>query len=307
MAAYEESTFLSITGDPLHKLVWRPDRDPIGVVQLTHGMAEHILRYNGLAEALNDAGFAVVGHNHLGHGETAATKGYFAKRNGWDALLNDMHKVRLDTEKEYPGLPYFLLGHSMGSFLLRCYLFEHSQGLKGTVLSGTGSFSAAEANLGLLLSRFIILLGRGRRPAKLVDTLAFSANNKPFLPAQTHFDWLSRDKEQVKAYVDDPLCGFLFTAKGYHDLFTGLNRLNKAENLQTMSKDLAVLFLAGSRDSVGKNGLGMQRVADAFRDAGMKNITVKLYPEARHEVFNEVNRREVYDDLISWLLDKIGE
>ncbi len=307
MATYEESTILSTTGDKLVKLIWRPDGTPKGVVQLTHGMAEHIMRYDSLAQALNSAGFAVVGHNHLGHGKTAEIQGYFAKKGGWDALLADMHKVRMDTEKEFPGLPYFLLGHSMGSFLVRCYLFEHSQGLKGAVLSGTGAFSASEAGMGLLLSRVLILLGRGKHPSKLVDTLAFSANNKPFLPAQTPFDWLSRDKEQVKVYVDDPMCGFLFTAKGYHDLFTGLDRLTKAESLKAMNKDLSVLFLAGSRDSVGKNGAGMQLVADAFRDAGMKDITVKLYPEARHEVFNEVNRREVYDDLVKWLLSKSGE
>jgi alpha-beta hydrolase superfamily lysophospholipase len=307
MTPYEESTILSTTGDTLIKLVWRPDGTPKGVVQLTHGMAEHIKRYDGLARALNSAGFLAVGHNHLGHGETAVTKGYFAKKGGWDILLNDMHKVRQDTQKEYPGLPYFMLGHSVGSFLVRCYLFSHSQGLRGTVLTGTGAFSKAEIRQGLLLSGLLILLGMGRRPAKLVDTLAFSANNKPFLPAQTPFDWLSRDGEKVKAYANDPMCGFPFTAKGYRDMFTGMKRMADANSMKAMDKGLAVLFLSGSRDPVGKNGLGMQRVVDAFRDAGMKDITVKLYPEARHEVFNELNRQEVYDDLIHWLLGKCGE
>jgi len=247
-----------------------------------------------------------VGHNHLGHGETAVLQGFFAKKDGWDALLSDIHKVRQDTEKEYPGLPYFLLGHSMGSFLVRCYLTNHSQGLSGAVLSGTGYFSPAEARMGLMLSKTLMLLGKGSRPAKLVDTLAFSANNKPFLPAKTPFDWLSRDKAQVQAYVDDKMCGFLFTAKGYHDLFTGLNRLTFKERLKAMDKGLAVLFLSGSRDPVGKNGAGMKQVADAFRDAGLRDITVKLYPDARHEVFNEVNRQEVYTDLINWLISKSG-
>ena len=304
MAAREEVPFLSITGDPLKKRIWRPAGTAKGVVQLTHGMAEHILRYEGLAQALAEKGFAVVGHNHLGHGETAVTQGFFAKAGGWDALLSDMHKVRKDTEKEYPGLPYFLLGHSMGSFLVRCYLFEHSQGIRGAVLSGTGAFTPAEARLGLFLSGTLMLLGRGSLPAKLVDTLAFSANNKPFWPAQTPFDWLSRDKEQVKAYADDPMCGFLFTARGYHDLFTGLSRLTRPQSLKAMNKELAVLFLSGGRDPVGKSGAGTQKVADSFRGAGLKDITVKLYPDARHEVFNEVNRQEVYGDLTDWLLSK---
>lgn len=304
MAAYEESTILSTAGDKLTKLAWRPKGTPKGVVQLTHGMAEHIRRYDGLAQALAAAGFAVVGHNHLGHGETAGTRGYFARKGGWDALLADMHKIRQDTQKEYPGLPYFLLGHSAGSFLARCYLFEHSQGLRGAVLTGTGSFSKAEIRLGLLLSEMLILLGFGKRPAKLVDTLAFSANNKPFLPARTPFDWLSRDQEKVQAYASDPMCGFVFTARGYHDMFSGMKRMADPKSIKAMDKDLPLLFLSGSRDPVGKNGLGLQRAIEAFRDAGMKDITVKLYPEARHEVFNETNRQEVYTDLINWLLDK---
>ncbi len=306
MAAHKAVPFLSTSGDPLVRHIWHAQGAPKGVVQLTHGMAEHIRRYDCLAKSLAEAGYITVGHNHLGHGETAVTQGLFASRDGWDVLLRDVHKVRQDTQKEYPGLPYFLLGHSMGSFLVRCYLFEHSRGLRGAVLSGTGAFSPVEARMGLILSKALILLGRGNRPAKLVDTLAFSANNKPFLPAQTPFDWLSRDKEQVQAYVNDPMCGFLFTAKGYHDLFTGLTRLTRLESLKAMNKEMAVLFLSGSRDPVGKNGTGMQRVADAFRDAGLKDITVKLYPEARHEVFNEVNRKEVYGDLAKWLLSKRG-
>ncbi len=306
MAAHKAVPFLSTSGDPLVRHIWHAQGAPKGVVQLTHGMAEHIRRYDGLAKSLAEAGYITVGHNHLGHGETAVTQGLFASRDGWDVLLRDVHKVRQDTQKEYPGLPYFLLGHSMGSFLVRCYLFEHSRGLRGAVLSGTGAFSPVEARMGLILSKALILLGKGNRPAKLVDTLAFSANNKPFLPAQTPFDWLSRDKEQVQAYVNDPMCGFLFTAKGYHDLFTGLTRLTRLESLKAMNKEMAVLFLSGSRDPVGKNGTGMQRVADAFRDAGLKDITVKLYPEARHEVFNEVNRKEVYGDLAKWLLSKSG-
>ena len=304
MAAHEESSFLSATGAPLTRHIWHPEGTPRGVVQIVHGMAEHIRRYDRLARALADAGFAVAGHNHLGHGETAALQGHFAREGGWDALLSDMHAVRQDTEKEYPGLPYFLLGHSMGSFLVRCYLFDHSRGLRGAVLSGTGAFSPAEARLGLFLSRAMMLLGRGSRPSKFIDTLAFSANNKPFQPAQTPFDWLSRDRDQVQAYADDPMCGFVFTAKGYHDLFTGLDRLTRVESLKSMHKELAVLFLSGSRDPVGKNGAGMKRVSDALRDAGLHDITVKLYQDARHEVFNEVNRQEVYGDLTNWLLAK---
>lgn len=269
-------------------------------------MAEHIRRYDGLARALNDAGFAAVGHDMLGHGDQAPIKGYFAQKGGWDALIGDLHTVRLDTQQEYPGLPYYVLGHSAGSFLTLCYLLEHSQGLRGAVLSGTGTFSITEIRLGLFLSRGMMLLGMGRSPAKFIDKLAFSARNKPFEPAKTPFDWLSRDEKQVAAYLKDPLCGFPFTGSGYHDLFTGLLRLARPDALKAIGPGLSVLFLSGGRDTVGQNGKGMRRMADALLAAGTGDITVKLYPDARHEVFNEVNRAQVYADLAAWLLQKSG-
>lgn len=301
MAACKEIPFPSVTGASCKRLVWQPEAAPRGIVQIVHGMAEHIRRYDGLARALNDAGFIAVGHDLLGHGEQAPVKGCFAPKDGWDALIADIHTVRGETQKEYPSLPYFLLGHSMGSFLTRCYLFEYSHGLKGAVLSGTGDFDAAQVRLGLLLSKAMMLLGLGSRPAKIVDTLAFSANNKPFKPAATPFDWLSRDEKQVDAYIKDPLCGFVFTASGYHDMFTGLMRLTRPESLKAVEPGLSVLFLSGGCDPVGKNGKGVRRAADAFLAAGIRDVTVKLYPGARHEVFNELNREEVYGGLAAWL------
>ncbi len=303
MTAFKKVPFISGTGEPLNRYIWQPEKEIRGILQLTHGMAEHIARYDGLASFLAEKGFLVIGHNHLGHGEEAARQGFFAGKNGWDALLNDMHQVREQTQKEYPGVPYFLLGHSMGSFLARCYLQTRSAGLRGAVISGTGAFAVLQVQLGLILSRLLMLLGRGKYPAKIVDTLAFSSNNKPFAPAQTPFDWLSRDAALVKAYVDDPMCGFVFTAKGYHDLFTGMKRLTRPEGAQ--DKALPMLFLSGERDPVGKSGAGMKMVAEKYKSAGMKDITVRLYPGARHEVFNETNRQEVFDDLAAWLAEKI--
>ena len=305
MTVLKTVPFRSSTGTELHRHIWQPEGEIRGILQLTHGMAEHIARYDSLGKYLAEKGFLVVGHNHLGHGETASVRGFFARKNGWDALLADMHTVRGETQREHPKAPYFLLGHSMGSFLTRCYLQTHSKGLKGVVISGTGAFSALEVHLGLILSKSLMLLGRGGKPAKIVDTLAFSANNKPFAPAQTPFDWLSRDAALVKAYVDDPLCGFVFTANGYHDLFTGLARLTRPE--PGMDTSVPMLFLSGARDPVGKSGAGMKKVAEKYRSTGVKDITVKLYPEARHEVLNETNRQEVFFDLAAWLEEKAGD
>ena len=302
MASSKKILFPSTTGAMLDQYVWQPKGDVRGILQLVHGMAEHIHRYDSLASYLSDKGFLVVGHNQLGHGSAAKIKGFFAKEHGWDALLADIHKIREKTQKEHAGVPYFLMGHSMGSFLVRCYLQHQSEGLQGAVLSGTGSFSAAQVQMGLILSKSMMLLGYGEKPAKLVDTLAFSANNKPFTPAQTPFDWLSRDAKQVKLYVDDPLCGFVFTACGYHDLFTGLKRLTRPETVK--EKSLPMLFLSGGKDPVGKNGEGLKAVMEKYKATGVKVITFKLYKDARHEVLNETNRQEVFNDLAAWLEEK---
>jgi len=295
---------ISLSPSPgLHQkaLLRLPEGPPRGAVQIIHGMAEHIRRYAPLARALGEAGYLVAGQNLRGHGEEAPLRGYFARRGGWDALLADIHALRLEVARLYPGLPHVLLGHSMGSFLARCYLAEHGGGLQGAVLSGTGSVGRGAALAGRFLAGGLVLLGRGRRPAKLLDALAFSGNNRPFCPARTPFDWLSRDATQVAAYAQDPLCGFVLTGAGYRDLFTGLLRLREKRLVGETPKNLPLLFLSGDRDPVEKNGAGVLAAARAYSLAGAGEVTVKLYPQARHEVFNEENREEVYRDLLCWL------
>ncbi len=294
-------SFPSVQGLSLSARKWVPEGEARGVVQLVHGMAEHIDRYDGVAEALNEHGFLVVGHNHLGHGESAPVKGFFGDRNGWQALIDDVHTLRGLTEKENPGLPYFLLGHSMGSFVVRCYLTEHSEGLKGCVLSGTGDFAPGAVSGGLAISNLICLFGGKKKESPLINRIGFSASNKPFAPNRTDFDWLSRDEGEVDRYVADPLCGFLFTAGGYRDMFLGLKRMSSLPDLQKIRKDLPVLFISGGSDPVGGMGAGVRKVAESYRAAGLRDTEVKLYPDARHELFNELNRKQVFADLSAWL------
>lgn len=296
-----KGTLVSTTGQELDKRIWRPESAPRGIVQFVHGMAEHIDRYDAAARALCAGGYLVVGHTHLGHGPRAIIRGHFADEGGWDCLLEDIHRLRQETERAYPGVPYFLLGHSMGSFLVRCYLMEHAEGLHGAVLSGTGWFGGGAVKAGLALTGLLCALGQGNKPAELVNRLAFGASNKAFAPSRTAFDWLSRDEGQVDQYVADPYCGFLFTAAGYRDLFLGLDRLRRLDQLKRMPKRLPVLFFSGDRDPVGSMGAGVNKVAEEFRQAGLKDVTVKLYPGGRHEMFNETNAQEVYADLLAWL------
>lgn len=301
MVQMEKGIFRSVTGQRLDRRLWKGEGAPKAVVQLVHGMAEHIDRYDAPARALAEAGYVVVGHTHLGHGPKAEVKGHFGDEHGWANLVADVHTLRTQTQAYFPGVPYFILGHSMGSFVTRCYLIDHGEGLAGAILSGTGYFAPATVKAALAAANLVCLFGGAGKPSPLIDKLAFGSSNKPFAPNRTAFDWLSRAEDEVDRYLADPFCGFLFTGAGYRELFRGLNRLNRLGDLKRMNPDMPVLFFAGDHDPVGSMGKGVKRVADQFRGAGMKHVSVRLYPDGRHEMFNELNRQEVYDDVIAWL------
>ena len=298
------STFASVTGKKLECFHCPAQGKPRAVVQLVHGMVEHIHRYEATAERLSKAGFAVVGHTHLGHGALAETKGYFAPKDGWDALLEDTHSLRVLTQREYPGLPYFLLGHSMGSCVVRTYCLKHEKGLAGVILSGTGHFDKPIVAAGKLIADIQCAVGMEKKPSELLKKISFGGYLKGIEDVQTGNEWISRDREAVARYSADPLCGFTFTAGAYRDMFTGLSRLYP-EKLGAMYKDIPVYLFAGDKDPVGAQGAGVAKVADEIRKAGVTDVEVKLYPGGRHEMFNELNREEAWDDLIQWIDSKL--
>ena len=279
------------------KMIWTCEGKPKAIVQILHGMAEHVGRYEELAKSLNREGFVVVGRDLRGHGKDAKILGYFGEKNGWNLLLQDAHDLMCEMKKAYPHTPYFLLGHSMGSFLAREFALRYSWELDGLILSGTGHYPKMVTGAGKLIASLM----PKKKPSKLVDKLAFGSNNKPFQPARTPFDWLSRDEKQVDQYIADPLCGFMFTGKAYGDFFGGLTALADFSRLKAMEKQLPVLFLSGEKDPVGQMGQGVRKVADAFRQAGMQAVDVLMYPEGRHEMFNEINKEDVYNDVAAWL------
>lgn len=292
-----KGTFSSSTGRRLEYRMWLPEGKPRAVIQLVHGMAEHIDRYDETARAFSDMGFAVVGHTHLGHGTQCRIKGYFAEKNGWQHLIDDVHILRQRTQSHHPGTPYFLLGHSMGSFIVRCYMMQYAKGLSGAILSGTGFFPKPVALLGLGVAGLVCRLGGEQKPSKLINSIAFGSSNKLFKPARTDFDWLTRDESIVDSYVADPCCGFIFTGGGYRDFFIGLNRLTR---VQGVPENLPVLLFSGEKDPVG-SGNGVNKVAAQLRSAGVKQVDVQLYPDGRHEMLNELNRREVWQDVAAWI------
>lgn len=303
MITLEKIPFTSVAGRPLTLYLWQTDAPCRGVIQLVHGMAEHIARYDRLARALCAAGYTVAGHSHLGHGEDAREDelGFFGRKDGWDHLVEDVHAAHEMLLKRFPGQRFAILGHSMGSFVTREYLLRYGGDLTAAVICGTGWFPGPLCSVARAAAALCGVFGGWQKPAPLVDRLMSKDNNKAFAPVRTPFDWLSRDTAEVDKYMADPRCGFLFTARGYYDMFTGLKSLSRLHRLAALPGNLPVLFISGDADPIGTQGKGVSTVAQQFRDAGVRDVTVRLYPGARHELFNETNRDEITAELIDWL------
>ena len=301
-----QSTTATVTatdGKDLFTHRWLPDGEPKAVVQVAHGMAEHSARYARLAEALTDAGYAVYAQDHRGHGRTGGTDdhGYLADENGWATVVGDLRAVTEYARSEHPDLPVFLLGHSMGSFLARSYVIDDARGLAGLVLSGTGGDPGLLGRVGLGVASTEARLRGRRHTSALMDKLTFGQYNSAFSPNRTDFDWLSRDEAEVDDYVADPMCGATFTSGFFVDLLGALREINDPKKVAAVRRDLPVLLVSGDADPVGDKGKGVRAVAQQYRDAGVEDVTCTLYPQARHEVFNETNRDEVTADIVRWL------
>ena len=286
---------------------WIPKGEPRYVLQIAHGMVEFIDRYADFAEFLAGRGVLVVGHDHLGHGDSVLSKddwGYMTDENPSGILVEDMHALRVLTQKQAPGLPYLMLGHSMGSYLLRKYLPFHGQGLAGAVVMGTGDVPEALAGFGSGLAGAIgKIRGWHHRSALLAKLAMGGGAYKKFDSTGEHPEnsWLTRDTEIVRRYYADPRCTFRFTASGYKALMEAVAFDAKADNIARIPHDLPILLVSGDQDPVGDLGEGVKRVYEKMRAAGLKDVTLKLWPDCRHEVLNELNRTEVYDDILAWM------
>ena len=286
---------------------WLPDSTPRAVVLLAHGMAEHSGRYTHLGQALCAAGFALYAHDQRGHGKTAerGTLGYFADNDGWCAVVSDVASLSRHIGQAHPGIPVFLLGHSMGSYIAQAYVMHHSASLQGVILSASNFQPVALYRAASLIAR----LERWRQGAKgrsaLIEWLSFGSFNKAFKPNRTPYDWLSRDPAQVDAYASDPLCGFRCTNQLWIDLLGGLQQISKASNLAQIDPALPLLVMGGACDPVSE-GKRLEVLANALRNAGNRNVQLTIYPQARHELFNEIHRDEVTADVIAWLNQALG-
>ena len=291
------------SGGRIHGCRWTPDGDVKAVVQFVHGIAEHVYRYDHIARFLNSNGIAVVAQDHMGHGDSickASPMGCFP--GGWQAAVEDTYRLTRETRMEYRDVPYVLFGHSMGSFLARTILAKHpDSGITAAIICGTGWMPNGVVGAGKALSGALCKLKGHDHISKFLQGMMFGGYDKRIDHPRTDCDWLSRDNKIVDAYIADPKCGFIPSAGLVNAMMEGILYIQKDENLNAMRKDLPVWFIAGGDDPVGGYGAGVEKAAEEFRNHGMQKVEQKLYPLCRHEIHNEINKEEVYRDILNWI------
>lgn len=295
--------------DIIHAVRYTPEDGAARcIVQIIHGMAEHKERYEEFAQFLTEYGYVVVAHDHPGHGSSVAEGGiygYFGERDSATVLVEDAYRLTQMTQSLYPGVPFVVLGHSMGSLVLRNYLFRYGAGINAAIIMGT----AMQPRVLVGIAKGLVAVQKAffgpRHVSKLLDRLIFGGYNKRVAQKRTAVDWLTGDAECVDRYLEDPLCGFTFTVNGFATLFELLSRSANPENLAEMPKELPLYIVSGSEDPVGEYGAGVHRTYEVMKRAGMRDVTLKLYDGDRHEVLNETDKAIVMQDIYDWIQNKV--
>ncbi len=292
----------------LHLKKWIPSKKIKGIIQITHGMLEYIERYDDFATYLSENNYLVVGQDLLGHGDSVVKKskrGFFAQKNGNRILLDDMYNLMKETKEENPELPYFHLGHSMGSYLLRQFITKHSEEISGAILVGTGFPPKTAIKFGLLLTNLLRKIKGDLYRSNLIDYISIGRFNSHYKNPITDVDWISRDEEVVREYVNDKKMDFIFTVNAYYYMYKSISYLYDIDKVEKVSKNLPIILMSGEKDPVGDFGKGVKQTYEILKSIGIKDVQIQLYPEARHEILNEINKEEVYRDILSWLNRKV--
>lgn len=287
----------------IHYCQWTPDGAPKAVVQIVHGIAEFVERYDTFANFLTDHGILVVAEDHMGHGQSingGGIQGYF--HGGWFQAVDDTYQLLRSTREQFPDIPYILFGHSMGSFMARTILCRYpDSGISGAIICGTG-WQPTFALPALIQVVSAVCKSTGEeKPNEKLSNLVFGGYNKKVEHQRTEYDWLTRDDAVVDAYIASPLCGFTASCGLLRDMMKGIYYVQKPEHLAAMNKELPVWFIAGGDDPVGNYGKGVLQAAAAFRKAGMKQVSQRIYPLCRHEILNEINKEEIFEDVLQWI------
>ncbi len=302
----ERFTFDSRDGKSrIHAIRWSPEGEVKLVLQIVHGMTEHITRYEHLAEYMTEKGILVTGEDHLGHGETGKEQGifgYFCEKDPATVVVRDVHRLKKITQEAYPGVPYYILGHSMGSFIVRNYIFRYGKGIDGAIIMGTGQKSGGTLAFGKALAAVLGVLQGKKSPCYLLEKIAFGNSLKRIENPKTKSDWLCCDEEVIARYKSDKLSDFTFTVNGYQTLFELISRAVDEKNARLIPADLPVFFMSGKEDPVGDYGKGVKAAYEMLKQAGVKDVSIKLYPGDRHEIVNEADKEVVFQDIYRWLI-----
>lgn len=302
----ERFTFLSSDG-VTHLAAYRTTpENPRAMVQISHGMCEYFMRYEGFAEYLTEQGFLVFGHDHLGHGNSAPSAdalGFTRSGGGYQNLIEDVHLLSQKMQEEHPTLPLILFGHSMGSFIARAVIEQFGEDYKAAIICGTGG-PDTPAGAGKLLASLLMLFCGEHHRSKLLKSIAFMGYNKKFEKGCDKNAWLTRDADVIARYNADPFCTYTFTLRAYHDLFELVALVNRREWAQNIRRDLPILLVSGEMDPVGSFGKGVRAVAGRLEEAKIEDLTLILYPEMRHEILNELEKDSVWTEICQWIASK---
>lgn len=294
---------LQVTNDiTLLGVIYEPDGESKGVVQICHGMAEHIGRYDEFMQFLCNNGYVVVAYDQRGHGKTAGSVeklGYMSDNDNFQALVDDLYKVNQYVHENYPNKLIYLFGHSMGSFVSQRFIELHSSSIDGCILSGSSFNNGLTFKLGHILASIITKFKDRKYISRMMDNLSFQSYNKKFKPNITTVDWLSRDMDNNRRYVEDPYCGTIFTVSFFKDLTGGFKTISK--NIELVNNELPIYIMSGDCDPVGNFGKGTTKLYKKLKNSGIKDLTLKLYKDGRHEMLNEINKDEVYNNILEWI------
>ncbi len=310
MPVFSDFTFRSSTArNTIRARKCVPDAHPRAVVQIVHGISEHIERYDAFMSFLAENGIVAVGDDHLGHGKSVIEPddlGFFNDENGWDYVVMDEERLHDLMHEEYPDVPYIFFGHSMGSFITRTLIIKHPEIYDAAIISGTGHQSKALIYGGNLLANMLVKFNGSHADGQKLNDVAFGTYLSHIAEPRTPFDWLTRDEAVVDKYIADPMCGFVCTTSLYRDMMDGVKFVTTQNNIDKMDKAKPIYFMSGAEDPVGDYGVGVDRAYKAFCKAGLHDVKIRLYPGGRHEMLNETNNREVYKDILDWINEKIG-
>ncbi len=299
-------TFITKDSLKMNMYKWEPkDKDSVkGIINIAHGMAESGIRYERFTKTLVDNGFIVYAGEHRGHGLTCSNiedLGYICDNDGFHTMVEDLKEINNFIKEENLNLPIIIMGHSMGSFLVQRYIEEYGDTVNGAIISGTNGNPGLILNFGIFISSIEMRIRGRKAKSKLLDGMIFGTYNKRIHKNKTRVDWLTRDEEEVEKFINEPYCGTVFTTSFFNDLMKGLKVIHKEENLNKIPKNLPILIFSGDADPVGRYGKGLDNLINLYKSLGIKNLHYKIYKDGRHEMLNEINKDEVFEDIINWL------